>query len=300
MKHRRLLPLLLVLVLSVSLFVSAEVSAAIQLTDMAGRAVSLAAPAAHIVALQPADCEILYAIGAKDAMVGRGEYCNYPAEVLDLPSVQSGYETNIEQIIALDPDAVIMSVMSQQQDHIKKLEDAGIPVIVTDAQTIEGVYIAIELLGQVTGKAENAAQLVLEMKNAFEKVSQRVKDAQEATIYFEASPLEYGLWTAGKGTFMHEIAEIVGLTNLFEDIEGWQAISEEQVLSRDPDYIVTTTMYFGEGPTPVEEIIGRANWGDIKAVKLNQVFNADADAITRPGPRLVEATEALYAFIYGR
>ena len=48
------------------------------------------------------------------------------------------------------------------------------------------------------------------------------------TVYFEVSPLEYGLWTAGKGTFMDELAQMIGLKNAFEDVEGWAAISERR------------------------------------------------------------------------
>ena len=96
---------------------------------------------------------------------------------------------------------------------------------------------------------------------------------------------------------MDEIAQICGLTNAFADLDGWQAISEEQVLERDPDYIVTTSMYWGEGLTPEEEIKARPGWDVLNAVKNNQVFNADSNAITRPGPRLMEAAEALFEFI---
>jgi len=271
----------------------------LEFTDMADRAVKLDKAVQRIVALQPADCEVLFAIGAGDLLVGRGEYCDYPAEVLEVPSVQSGFETNYEQIIALAPDVVILTKMAQSVEDIKKLEEAGITVIVSDAQSIQGVYSAISMLGQITGKADEAAELVASMTLSFAALAEKAKDKEGGSVYFEVSPLAYGLWVAGTGTFMDEIATILNLKNAFDDIAGWQAISEEQVLTRDPDIIVTTTMYFGEGPTPVEELTGRTSWDSLKAVKNGRVFNADADAITRPGPRLVEAAQAFYDFLYG-
>ena len=75
-----------------------DTASTVTLTDMTGREITLDAPAERVVALTAADCEILYALGAGDLLVGRGEYCDYPAEVLDVPSVQSGYETNIEPV----------------------------------------------------------------------------------------------------------------------------------------------------------------------------------------------------------
>ncbi|MDI9520625.1 MAG: ABC transporter substrate-binding protein [Bacillota bacterium] len=296
MKTSRSLSLILALLL---LFLPAFAEAPFVVTDMLEREVTLKGPARRVVVLQPGDAEILYAIGAQDVLIGRGEYVNYPQEVLSVPSVQSGYEINFEQIIALNPDVVIMTKMGQKVEDQQKLLDAGIQTFMTDAQTVEDVYEAVALLGQLTGKTENAEEVVASMKAGFDALSEKAAGKSGVTVYFEASPLEFGLWTTGKNTFMDDIAGILNLDNIFADVEGWNSVSEEQVLSRDPDIIVTTTMYFGEGPTPVEEIMARANWGQVKAVKNNKVFNADADAITRPGPRLVDAAEALYSFVYG-
>ena len=94
----------------------------VTVTDMMGREVTINAPVTRVVALQPADCEIIYALGAGDMVVGRGEYCDSPAEVLDVPSVQSGYDTNTEQIIALEPQVLFMSTMAQSEEQIQALE----------------------------------------------------------------------------------------------------------------------------------------------------------------------------------
>lgn len=279
-------------------FVPAMAESGLTVTDMTGREIALDGPASKIVALTASDVEIIYALGAGDLLVGRGEYCDYPAEVLDKPVVKSGAETNLEEILALQPDVVLMATMAQTEDQVNALEQAGVRVIVSDAQNLEGVYQAINLIGAITGKTEEAAALVKQMQDTFAAVKAKSQDTGK-TVYFEVSPLEYGLWAAGNGTFMNELASICGLTNAFADVEGWGEISEEQVFAKDPDYIVTTSMYWGEGPTPVEEIRGRAGWDQLKAVKNNQIFNADSNAITRPGPRLMDAVQALYDFVYG-
>lgn len=298
MKTVKLVSLLLCLILICPVLGCAE-DAAVTVTDMTGREITLDAPATRVVALTASDCEILYALGAGDTLVGRGEYCDYPEDVQAVPSVQSGYETNVEQIIALEPQVVLMATMAQTKEQVEALEAAGVHVIVSDAQDIAGVYTAIELIGAVTGKNDEAAALIAGMKDSFAAIAAKAEGDGSKTVYFEVSPLEYGLWTAGKGTFMDELAQMIGLKNAFEDVEGWAAISEEQVLERDPDYIVTISMYYGEGPTPVEEIMGREGWQELKAVKNGAVFNADSNEVSRPGPRLVDAAQALYDFVYG-
>ncbi len=271
----------------------------VTVTDMYGREITLTEPVTRVVALQPSDCEILCAIGCEEALVGVGQYCDYPASIAKLPVVQSGQETNIEEILALNPQVVLMNDMAQSEEQVKQLEANGVRVIISKAEDIEGVYYAIRMIGRVMGKDENAEAVVKDMQAAFEEIRDK-NDTTEKTVYFEVSPLQWGLWTAGSGTFMDELAKICGLTNIFADVEGWAAVSEEQVIARDPDYIVTITMYYGEGPTPIEEILSRAGWQDMKAIRKHQVFNAsDSNALSRPGPRLKDAATELYNFLKG-
>ena len=273
-----------------------DTASAVTLTDMTGREITLDAPAERVVALTASDCEILYALGAGDLLVGRGEYCDYPAEVFDVASVKSGSETNIEEIVALEPDVLITSAMDQDQDVIAKIEEAGIKVVECYAQDIEGVYTSIALIGKVIGRDSEAESLIAQMKEGFEQIAAN-KVEGEKTVYFEVSPLQWGLWTAGKNTFMDEIATMMGLTNCFSDVEGWGEISQEQVIERNPDYIVTISMYYGEGPTPVEEILGREGWGELTAVKNNAVLNLADNELSRPAPRLLDGAKALYDFV---
>lgn len=278
---------------------SEEPSTAVTITDMKGREITLEEPAQRIVALTPSDCEILYAIGAGETLVGRGKYCDYPAQVLEVPAVESGASTNMEEIIALEPDVLLMSDMAQSEEQVAQLEAAGIAVVVSEATDIEGVYTAIEMIGALMGKDDNAAAVIDSMKTTFADVTEKSTGDGTQSIYFEVSPLEYGLWTAGADTFMDEIAAMLGLTNCFADVSGWGAISEEQVLERNPDFIVTITMYFGEGPTPEEEIMSRAGWENVTAVQNQAILNLQNNELSRPAPRLADGAQMLFDFVYG-
>ncbi len=276
-----------------------ETGEPVTVTDMTGRTITLDGPVDRIVALSAADCEVLYAVGAGDLLVGRGEYCDYPAEVLDVPAVQSGMETNIEQIVELEPQVLLMSTMAQTEEQVAALEEAGVHVVVSDAQDIEGVYTSIGIIGALTGRDAEAEELIGNMKDTFAEVEAKAEGSAGGTVYFEVSPLEYGLWAAGKNTFMDEIAGMVGLENAFSDVDGWGEISEEQVLERDPDYIVTISMYFGEGPTPEEEIMARPGWEGLKAVQNKAILNLRDNELSRPGPRLADGAKMLSDFVSG-
>ena len=227
-------------------------------TDMTGREISLNGDVTRVVALTAADCEILYAVGAGDALVGRGEYCDYPEAALSLPAVQSGAATNVEQIVALSPQVVFMDTMAQSVEQIAALEAAGIQVVVSEATDLEGVYESISVIGRVMNRESEAADVIAGMKQTFQQLSDKAAAfSDKPTVYFEISPLKAGLWTAGKGTFMDEAASLLGAQNVFGDVTGWAGISEEQVIQRNPGYIVTTDRYVGTGPTPEQEIAGR-------------------------------------------
>ena len=270
-------------------------SNAITVTDMFGREVTIEGPVTRIIALEPSDCEMLYAIGCEDALVGRGKYCDYPAAVLELPAVQSGADTNLEEILALNPQVVVMSDMAHTTEQVELLEQNGIRVIGTDANSIEEVYINIRLLGTIMGKEAEAEAVIADMQATFTDVAAK-SEQTDKTIYFEVMPLEWGLWSAGANTFMHELAEICGMKNAFADIDGWQQVSQEQVIERSPDYIVLVT---GMGEAAVDEVMARAGWENITAIKNGAVYNADSYAMTRPAPRLAEAVVDLYNFLNG-
>ena len=291
---KKLVSLLLAVLMAVCLTGACAESAARTITDMFGREVTLTRPVNRIVVLEPGDCEILCALGCGDALVGRGAYCDYPASVLELPVVQSGANTNLEEILALEPQVVIISDMAHTKEQVALLEENGVKVITTNADSIAEVYDAIRIIGRVMDKDAEAEALVSDMETTFAALAAR-SEKTDKTIYFEVMPLEWGLWSAGAGTFMHELAEICGMKNAFEDLDGWQPISQEQVIERNPDYIVLVT---GMDETAVDEVLGRDGWGEIKAVAGGRVYNADSYTLTRPAPRLKEAAIDLYNFLH--
>ena len=269
--------------------------ASVTITDMHGREIVLTEPVTRIVALTPADCEILCAIGCEDTLVGRGKYCDYPESILELPALATGDNLNVEEILALEPQVVLMSDMNQTDEQVKLLEENGVQVVISETTDIEGVYTAIRMIGALMGKDVEAEAVIADMQATFDYIAS-ISEPSDKTIYFEVMPLEWGLWSAGTNTFMHELAGICGMQNAFADIDGWQEVSEEQVIERDPDYIVLVT---GMGETAVDEVLGREGWGDMKAIQNGAVYNADSYAMTRPGPRLKDAAIDLYEFLYG-
>jgi iron complex transport system substrate-binding protein len=277
--------------------VSADAS--YKVTDSLGKEVTFSKAPNKIISLLPSDTEIIYALGEGDKLIAVDTYSNYPEEAKKKQQLDSGDKTNIEAIIGLKPDLVILGEMAQTESQFKQLEDAGIKVVVTEAGDIAQTYKVIEMMGKTLNKSAKAAEIINGMKNDFEQIKAKVKNNPPKKVYIEISPLKYKLWSCGKGTFQDELLTLIGATNIFSDISSWKEVSEEQVLSRNPQIIITTVGPMYGIADPVSEIKGRANWNEIDAVKNGKVFVTDSDAIQRPGPRLATAAKDLVKIIYG-
>ena len=285
--------LFLVFLMAFSVTASLAEGTEITVTDMMDREITLSEPATRIVVMQPSDCEILYAIGCGDAIVGRGQYVDYPESVKAVPEVQSGSETNIEEILALEPQVVLMNSMSQSEEQVKQLEENGVKVVISTTSDIASVYTAITLIGKLMGKDAEEEAVIADMQATFDEIKAKVS-GEPKKVYFEISPPPY-LYTAGSSSYMNELAEICGIQNIFDDQEdAWLMISEEQVIERNPDYIVLIT---GMGSAGVEEILSREGWGDISAIQNQKVFNNDDNCMARPSPRLKDAAIELFNFV---
>lgn len=251
-----------------------------------------------IVSLMPSNTEILYSLNCGESIVAVSEYCNYPEETENKPKLPTGEMLNVEAILALEADVVILGNMSAMEDQIYQLEESGVNVIVTEANNLSETFDVIGIIGKTVGKEEEAQALVNAMKEGFDDIRAAVERNKAVSIFVEVSPLEYGLWSCGRNTFIHELIEIVGANNIFEDIEGWSAVSEEQVLTRNPDVIITTASPLTGIDDPVGDIKSRANWNQTGAVKNDKVFMIDGDMVTRPGPRLLDGAKELVKLIY--
>lgn len=268
------------------------------LIDTAGKEVTLIKYPEKIISLIPAATENIYDLGAGEKLIAVDTYSNYPSEAADLTKLETASSLNIESIISLNPDVVFMSKMGQTVEQYENLTNAGIKIVMVDASSIEETYTMINLIGRVLGEEKQAKEIENEMKTEFENIKNSVKEEESKTIYYEVSPLEFGLWTSGNKTFENEIMEILNTKNIFEDVSGWGQVSEEQVLVKDPQYIITTTADYGEF-NAVEEIMSRENWKNINAIKASNVYSINPDTMSRPTKRLVEGAKQLKNIIYG-
>src|SRR5713101_10024818 len=139
--------------------------------DATGAIVSLAAPPRRIVSLIPSITEILFAVGAGDAVAGGTVYCAQPPEGV-ATKTRVGGEKNpkLEAIRELDADLVIANVEENVREHVETLRGWGIPVYVTYPRTVaQGIRLVGEL-GEVVGLAERGREMAAALEAALADV----------------------------------------------------------------------------------------------------------------------------------
>lgn len=268
---------------------------AFAVTDMAGREVTLNGTPGRVVALSPSACEIVFALGAEEALLGRSEGCDYPWEAADLPVYSLDTEAETDRLLAEQPDLVLVDELGPYADAAARLETAGVPLVFCGANTLEETYASLRLLGEIFGAGGQAEDLVRAMEEVFTALGE-APIVGGKTIYFEVTEPPQ-LRTAGRGTYLDDIARLMGLQNCFEDREGWALVTEAEVAARDPDFILTVVPFSGEGAAPEEELVIRDAWQDMGAVQALNVIAMPENELSRFGPRLADGALLLYDFV---
>lgn len=249
-----------------------------------------------IVSLIPSNTEIVFALGAGEQLVGVTDFDNYPEAALDIERVSDSVDFNAEKIIQLDPDIVLAYSTGETPPALAQLEDADIPVFVIESATsFDEVYGDIEQIAAVLALEEKGTEVIEGIQTQIEDVQERLAAVEEQKqVYIEISPSPE-IYTTGSSTFQQEILNHAQVTNVFEDLEGWPNISEEEVITRDPEVILTTVSYVEDA---IGDIEARDSWSEVEAIENDEVHFIDSDITSRPGPRIGEAVQLVAETVY--
>lgn len=255
------------------------------ITDGAGRQVTIAAEPRRVISVAPSNTELMFALGKGDLLVGRSDWDDYPPEAQEIESIGGFYSPDYEKIISLEPDLLLLT--SGSVEAREKLEnDYGLTTFVLNPSNFEELYEGILALGQVVNAQEAAEALVADMQREVEAIAGKVALAENRPVVF------YQVWhdpitTAGPGSFIDDMIRIAGGTNAASFAgEPWPVISLEELVSADPDIIVTAS------EAAAREVRERPGWESIAAVKEGRVLGLpDENIVVRPGPRLIQGLQ---------
>ena len=272
--------------------------------DSSDHKVELEQTPGRVITTTPSTTEIGFDLGLSSAIVGVNSLTQYLSYA---PNIQSAAEEkekigrfniSAEKIVSLKPDLVIAD-LGTQMELIKKLRDLEINVYAVGSGDLEDIQESVLDLGYLTDKYDRAQDIVARMLFKQFKLEEAVSKLEEKkrVLYI----IDDTIYTTGPDTFLGNILEMAGLSNIFSDISGYKKVSDEVIIERNPEVIVS-------GP---QEIVGlteqklknRAGFNNIKAVKDgNIVFLTEEDnsMISQPATMVVDGAISLFEKVYDK
>lgn len=266
--------------------------------DRAGYDITPPSKIEKIISISPSINETLVDLGLADKIIAID---SYSTEIEGLKSDLPTFDImtpDTEQLIALEPDIVFMTGMSEAEgvNPFKPVIDAGICVVcIPSSSSIEAIKEDIDFLGKITGEEEKSQSIIKNMEEEIDKIK-KIGDTitEKKKVYFEIASAP-NMYSFGKNVFLNEMIELIGATNVLGDQDSWIVVSEEVILSANPDVILTNVNYIDD---PVGEIKGRPSWENVNAVKNDEVYYVDNNASSHSNEFIIKALKEMAKDIY--
>jgi iron complex transport system substrate-binding protein len=283
----------------------------------------------QICSFLPSATEILYALDLGDSIAGVTFECDYPPQARQKPIVvnttlgqelspadidrdvtqyathgDSLYTVDAEMLKRLKPELIVTQelcdVCAISTSHLAKvLEALSSPpeILSLTPHTLADVFRDIEAVGAATGRQKKAAELVQNLKQRIARIQAKktLKAPKVACLEWLSPVFNAGHWVP-------EMVELAGgLDGLGTRGQYSVRIDWQQILDFDPEVIVVMPCGY-TAEKAVDEYRKTnfpAEWQEVQAVKDSRVYAVHASAyFSRPGPRLVDGIEILYALLH--
>ena len=242
--------------------------------------------ATRIVALSPHIVELLYAIGAGNAIVATTDFADYPDAAKSIPRIGGNYGIQLDKLLTLSPDLVVAWGDGNQPQDIARMRELGLNLYISQPRQLQDVTTELLQLGKLTGHDAEAKKAATAYQQQLQAIRQQNVDKTPVKVFYQlwSNPL----MTVAKGSWMQQLLEVCHGENVFADaVTAYPQVSLEAVLLRQPQVIIRTA----EAGNP--QTVNWQQWPEIPAVKHKQIYTIDADLLQRPTPRLLVGLEQL-------
>jgi iron complex transport system substrate-binding protein len=280
----------------------------------------------RIVSLLPSATEILFGIGAGAEVVGVTHECDFPSEARRLPqltasalppgdapgdidrhvrsSLHAGsslYYLDSGLLESLAPDLIVTqelcavcAVSYEIVERAARRLRTDLRVVSLEPSCLDDVLANVTFLGELTGHATGAADLVDALQRRIATLRHRTAGARvrPRTLVLEWTdpPMGGGHWTPG-------LVELAGGAPVLSQPGGnSQRLEWRQIEHCEPDVVVVTPCGFdlAHARDALVALDSVPQWTGLRAYRERRIFAIDGNAyFNRPGPRLVDSAEIL-------
>ena len=254
-------------------------------TDQAGREVTIESEPQKLVSGYYISTSLLIALDLDDKLVGieakankRPIYKLSAPELIDLPSIGTAKEFDLEGCIALEPDLVILPM--KLKNTAESLEKLGIDVLYVNPESQELLTEMMNLIGTVTNTQKETKALMDFMTKHETILTKALENATTPSVYLAGNSSM--LSTAGSAMYQSDMITLAGGKNVAADIKDnyWVEIDYEQLLTWNPEYIILAS----DATYTVDDVLADPNLAECSAVKNNKVYQMPSKAESWDSP----------------
>lgn len=262
----------------------------------------------RIISLVPSYTESLFDLGFGQRLVGRTDYCIYPAEkVKNIPCLGGPKTPNVAEIIQLKPDIILANQEENSREAVEQLRDAGIFVWVSYPkdvmQTIQFLWDLVRLF-----RDERAAQIVEHLEKCIELIglSQKRSFRYFCPVWFSDEG-EFAPWwmTFNEDTYSDNLISLFGGENVFVkhgisnkiggETKRYPKVTAGEIVQAKPEVVLFPDEPYKFTKDDIKMFMEK--FPELPAVKNNQLYLLDGSLITWCGTRLGKAiTELPFIF----
>jgi iron complex transport system substrate-binding protein len=284
----------------------------------------------RIVSLIPSATEIVYALGAQDALVGVTHECDFPLDARMKPVLTSSALPHAASSAAIDrhvraslhagsslyhldggllercaPDVIITQetceVCAVSYEIVARAAKRlrGDPRILSlEPSSLEDLYANIATVGALCDAGDAAARVVAGSRGRAGAVAAAVAGrARPRTLVLEWTdpPIGPGHWTP-------ELVALAGGEPVLASAHDARVLTWAEIVAADPDAVIVVPCGFDLAATQraIAELGGNPAWGELRAVREGRAYAVDGNAyVNRPGPRLIDSAEIFATILHG-
>jgi len=255
----------------------------------------------RIVATLPSTTEILFELGlntrivAVTSLTGHLGYVPRIKRMADKKDKIGKFNISMETLVETGPDLIVLDRMAQPE-LLARIKRRKFPVYPAESGSLNKVTETILQLGLLTGTLSRARTIVGEMIRQKYVLREWVGklDHRKRVLYAVSD----GIYTTGGNTFLGEILQLAGLVNIFQDMDGWKKVSDEQIIKRNPELIIIPQ----EAGMGIQTLKNRPGFHRIEAVQKQNILILniqETSRLSQPGTKIMDGAVRLFEKVYG-
>jgi iron complex transport system substrate-binding protein/vitamin B12 transport system substrate-binding protein len=274
------------------LAISSHALAQLSVTDDRGERVQLSEPARRVITLSPHATELVFAAGGGSRIAATVAASDFPPIARSLARIGEGLQPEPERLLRVRPDLLI----GWQASQLTSLTSLRVPSFLSTPNTLNDVPDTIEKLGILFDTQDIAQPRAAALRAQLKQLKQTSPSTPPVRVFLQVGETpEYSL---NRKHLLSQVIEACGGINVFGAAAAIAPkISDESVLAQRPELILLGRT--GASEQPKADALAQQYWSrlNLPAARAGQIYVMDSDVLYRPGPRLIEAAQAICSMI---